>query len=249
MAVLFACVSCFDDSLLWESINDHESRISELEKICKEMNTNISSLQKLVNALQNNDYITNVSPVKDGGDVIGYVIDFSSGESITIYHGKDGKDGQDGAPGKDGQNGENGADGKDGQDGATPIIGVKQDVDGVYYWTLNGDWLLDDNGNKVKAEGKDGQDGSNGSSGSNGKDGQDGSDGKDGVTPQLKIEDGYWYVSYDNGANWTQIGKATGDKGDQGETGPQGPQGPQGAPGVGGDSMFADVDYSSSLIM
>jgi hypothetical protein len=104
----------------------------------------------------------------------------------------------------------------------------------------------------VKAEGKDGQNGSNGSSGSNG---QNGSNGKDGVTPQLKIENGFWYVSYDNGATWTQLGQATGDKGDkgddgeQGEAGPQGPQGPQGTPGVGGDSMFADVDYSSIQIM
>lgn len=91
------------------------------------MNTNISSLQALVNALQDNDYITGVTPITKDGETIGYTISFAQSASITIYHGEDGKDGQDGKPGEDGN------------DGSTPIIGVKQDTDGVYYWTLNGD--------------------------------------------------------------------------------------------------------------
>ena len=38
------------------------------------------------------------------------------------------------------------------------------------------------------------------------------------VTPQLKIEeDGYWYISYDNGSNWTKLGKATGADGTSGD--------------------------------
>ena len=42
--------------------------------------------------------------------------------------------------------------------------------------------------------------------------------GEDGVTPQVKIEeDGYWYVSYDNGATWSSLGvKATGNAGEAG---------------------------------
>jgi hypothetical protein len=112
-----------------------------------------------------------------------------------------------------------------------PVIGVAQDIDGVYYWTLNGEWLLDDNGNKLPVSGKDGQNGTNGSNGQDGtdgkdgqdgedgKDGADGQDGKDGITPQLKIEDGYWFISYDNGATWTQLDKATGEDGKDGENG------------------------------
>ena len=38
----------------------------------------------------------------------------------------------------------------------------------------------------------------------------------------MKIEDGYWYISYNDGASWTQLGKATGDKGEQGEPGQAG---------------------------
>ena len=38
--------------------------------------------------------------------------------------------------------------------------------------------------------------------------------GKDGITPLLKIENDYWYVSYDEGQTWQQEGRATGEDGD-----------------------------------
>ena len=38
--------------------------------------------------------------------------------------------------------------------------------------------------------------------------------GKDGITPLLKIEDDYWYVSYNEGATWKKEGKAKGENGD-----------------------------------
>ncbi len=216
VATLLFMVGCskeYDDSALVGRVDDLENRVLKLEQLCQQMNTNISSLQTIVTALQNNDYVTGVTPITENGNTIGYTITFAKAQSITIYHGKDGKDGQDGADGKDGQNG------KDSD--YVPTIGVKQDSDGVYYWTLDGEWLLDDAGNKVKAvgvDGKDGQDGTNGTDGENGKDGENGADGKDGITPQLKIENDYWYVSYDNGATWTQLGKATGEDGKDGKS-------------------------------
>lgn len=169
----------------------------ELQSLCEQMNTDISSIQSIIEALQQKDGITNVVPLNDNGKVIGYKLYFEKREPITIYYGKDGADGNDGQ------------DGSDGKDGVTPVVGVKQDTDGIYYWTLNGDWMKDDNSNKIKAQGVDG---------SNGNDGQDGTDGNNGVTPQLKIEeDGYWYISYDNGSNWTKLGKATGTDGTSGD--------------------------------
>lgn len=166
----------------------------ELQSLCEQMNTDISSIQSIIEALQQKDGITNVVPLNDNGKVIGYKLYFEKREPITIYHGKDGADGNDGQ------------DGSDGKDGVTPVVGVKQDTDGIYYWTLNSDWMKDDNGNKIKAQGVDGSDG------------QDGTDGTNGVTPQLKIEeDGYWYISYDNGSNWTKLGKATGADGTSGD--------------------------------
>ncbi len=236
---------------LWEAIDGLDSRVTKLEELCKEMNTNITSLQTIVDVLQSNDFITGVVEIKNDGEVIGYTITFGKHDPITIYHGQDGKDGQ---------NGQNGADGKD---GSTPVIGVAQDTDGVYYWTLNGEWLLDDNGNKLPVSGKDGQNGTNGSNGQDGadgkdgqdgedgKDGTDGQDGKDGITPQLKIEEGYWFISYDNGATWTQLGKATGEDGKDGadgEDGKNGQNGADGKDGQDGDSMFQSVTQDDNYV-
>ena len=197
-AALFAVValtSCkYDDDDIWNSVHGLENRVAKLEELCKQMNTNISSLQTIVTALQNNDYVTGATPLMKDGKEIGYTITFSKSNPITIYHGKDGQDGED---------------------GTTPTIGVKQDADGVYYWTLNGEYIVVD-GEKIQAEGKNGTNGING------------------TTPQFKIENDYWFISYDNGTNWTQLGKATGEDGKDGED------------GVGGDSMFSGVDYKTS---
>ena len=198
--------ACHND--IWDAIDELDGRVTKLEELCKEMNTNITSLQTIVSVLQSNDFITGIVEIKKNGEVIGYTITFGKHDPITIYHGQDGKDGADGKDGQDGQNGS----------ANTPVIGVAQDTDGVYYWTLNGEWLLDDNGNKLPVSGKDGQNGVNG------------------TMPQLKIEEGYWYVSYDNGVTWTQLGKATGEDGEKGEQ------------GESGDSMFQSVTQDENYV-
>lgn len=172
MLLLVGCSKEYDDSALMGRVDNLENRVLKLEQLCNQMNTNISSLQTIVTALQKNDYVTGVTPVTENGVTIGYTISFAKAEAITIYHGKDGEDGAD---------------------GYTPVIGVKQHSDGIYYWTLDGEWLIDENGNKIKAVG---------------------ADGKDGITPLLKVENEYWYISYDNGTTWTQLCKATGENGD-----------------------------------
>ena len=231
-AITMVATGCegFDDSAIWDKLNSLEGRVKALEQLCSQMNTNISALQTIVEALQNNDYVTNIAPIKEGDKIIGYTISFNKSDSITIYHGKDGKNGENG---KDGVNGTNGTNGKDGH---TPQIGVKKDVDGIYYWVLDGEWLLDDEGNKIKAEGRDGKDGEDGEDGVNGTNGTNGTNGKngnDGITPKLKIENGYWYVSYDNGATWSEVGKATGEDGEDGND---------------GDSMFEDITYDDDYV-
>ena len=202
--ILLFLSSCYDDSEFRKRLDDYELRLAALEQLCEEMNTNIASMQLILTALQNNDYATGIIPITENGKEIGYTITFSKSGSVTIYHGKDGKDGQNGKDGADGK------DGKDGQDGSTPVIGVRQDTDGLWYWTLNGEWLLDGKGAKVRAtpmDGKNGQDG---------KDGKDGANGQDGVTPQLKIEEGDWYISYDSGKSWQKVGQASGKDGKDG---------------------------------
>ena len=200
---LAGIAGCYDDTDIRALLADRERRLVALEQACSKMNTNIASLQVILNALQENDYISSTAPIVKDGKTIGYTLTFTQRGTVTIYHGQDGADGQDGRDGKDGKDGR---DGKDGQNGSVPAIGVRQDLDGIWYWTLNGEWLLDVQGNKVQAVGKDGQNGKDGQDGKDGKDGQsgkdgqagkdgkdgqngqDGQNGKDGVTPLLKIE-------------------------------------------------------------
>ena len=63
--------SCYDDTSLWESIRDHEARIAKLETLCNQMNTNISSLQAILESVQQNDYVTNVTPAYENGKEVG----------------------------------------------------------------------------------------------------------------------------------------------------------------------------------
>ena len=194
LVVVVSSCSKFDDTPIWDKLNDHESRITALEELCKQMHTNITALQIIVEALEKNDYITNVSPVRKDGEVIGYTITFAHSDTITIFNGEDGTDGY------------------------VPNIGVMKDVDGIYYWTIDGEWLLDGKGNKIQTNGIDG------------------GDGIDGITPRLKIENDYWYVSYDNGVTWTELGKATGEDGSNG------------IDGTDGDSIFSSVTQDDEYV-
>jgi hypothetical protein len=94
--------------------------------------------------------------------------------------------------------------------GTAPRIGIKIDEQtGAYYWTLDGELMKDQFGNPVVAG------------------------GQNGLTPELKIENGCWWVRYGDG-EWKNYGQATGDKGDKGDMGEPGQQGPQGEQGEQG---------------
>ncbi len=179
-----ACTETFDDSAIWNKLNNlegridrNEDRIKALEEALENYNADMESIQSIVEALQKNLYIERVSPTSSGT-----VIVFSDGSVAVINNGKDGKDGKDGEDGKDG------ADGKDGMDGKNaPVIGIGL-YNGQYYWTQTIDgktsWLLDDYGNKVPT----------------------------GNTPLLDIDDyGYWTVSYDNGRTYSRFFDAYGN--------------------------------------
>lgn len=216
---ILSLASCteYDEIAMWNKNEDMGSRLSALEELCSQMNTNITSLRQIVDALQDNDYVTGVVPVVEAGRTIGYTITFTKSGPVTIYHGNDGLA------------------------GSTPVIGVKQDTDGFYYWTIDGEWLLDDQNNKIMAQGQGGKSAyelavEKGYQGTldewlaslKGTAGDKGEDGDDGITPQLEIRsDGYWYISYDGGQSWTQLGQATGD------------------PGKDGDSMFSSIDVTN----
>lgn len=153
-----------------------ESRVAKLEEQVKGLNSQVDLINQL---LTNKLFVVSATELEDGS---GYrlVLQDKNGNMVEkiVYNGKKGNDGHDGL---------------DGKDGSTPVVSVKLDTDGLYYWTINGEWLLVD-GKKVRASGVDG------------KDGEDGQDGNDGLTPEFKVgEDGYWYVRVGEG-EWEQAG-------------------------------------------
>lgn len=164
----------FDDSDIRDSItklereiDDHERRLSELEGICRRLNSDIAVLRQLLEAVHEGLSITDYLPVTEGDRTIGYSIRFSDGSAITLFNGKDGTDGK------------------------APVIGAKEDENGVICWTVDGEWLTDANGDHVPCIGETGE---------------------DGITPVLRIsEDGFWEISYDNGLSFEKVGKASGE--------------------------------------
>lgn len=136
-----ACADDYDDSALWDKVNDHEERLAALEKWQEQTNQSIAAMQELLNTT---DMITGVTAVTEDGESVGYTITFLHSDPITIY------------------NGAKGADGEDGADGQTPQIGLAQAAEGNWYWTLNGETLTDADGNPIRANGLDGADGEDG---------------------------------------------------------------------------------------
>lgn len=150
----------YDDAEVKDRLDDLEGRVDALEKTVNSLNTNVGTLQSLVDGKL---FITSVTENPEGG---GYTLSLvtSEGEASQIVI-------------------------KNGENGATPVVGVKLDSDGKYYWTLDGKFI-EEGGKKMPVT------------------------GNDGVTPVFKIENDTWYVSYDKEATWKKCGKATGADGD-----------------------------------
>ena len=89
LALITVCTVCFssckyDDTDIWNTINDQADRIAALEEWQQTTNNNLSALQTLINTM---DYITSVSPIMQAGDTVGYTINFYQSEPISIYNG------------------------------------------------------------------------------------------------------------------------------------------------------------------
>ena len=207
VVTLLAAVSCqYDDGAIWNEIENVKDRVETLEEAVIKTNEDIVALQAIVAALQNNLYVVAVTTTAEG-----YVIEFSDGTKATIANGKDGVNGTN-----------------------APVISVKQDGDGNYYWTVDGEWLLVD-GERVRANGKDGEDGEDGANGAN---------GKDAIAPQVRINDvtKEWEISTDGGETWVSTGVVA--EGKDGANGTNGSNGTDGTNGTDGDSLFKAIDTS-----
>ena len=156
-ALVLSLSACQHDEI-WDKMNNHEQRLEKLEEQCRELNSNIEAIQTILQAVQQNDYITDVVKIVEDGVEVGYSITFSKLGTITIYNGVNAN---------------------------APMIGVKKHSDGLYYWTLNGEWITDEQGRMIAASVTDST--------------------ANYVVPQFRISDGVWYVSYNNGKNWEKI--------------------------------------------
>ena len=149
MAAMMVTGCRFDDSDIWDELNDHETRILNLENA---INNDLASLSAIVAALNQKVYVESVATV-DGG----FTVTFTNGRTYNIING---------------------------EAGHTPVVSIKKDEDGIYYWTVDGEWLLGQDNEKVRA---------------------------DAIAPKVKLEDGKWYISTDNGTTWEEAGPAATD--------------------------------------
>ena len=156
---LLAFSSCeYDDTDLKNRLDDLDDKVTEIAARVDALNSDVNALEQLISGKR---FISDVTQNEDGSYTLTLIT--STGESSTITI-------------------------RNGHDGTSPAIGVKQDTDGKYYWSLNGEFILA-GGKKLPVS------------------------GENGATPEFKIEKGMWYVSYDKGATWAECGKATGDDG------------------------------------
>lgn len=157
IAALFVC-SCAklgDLNNLKGELGRIEKRVTDLESRCTQLNNDVTSLKAIVDALNKSNYVTKVEEIKEGDVVTGYKLSFKTGDPIVINLSNSEDEGID--------------------------LGVKE-VDGVLYWTLNDEFLLDDAGNKLPVGGES-------------------------EKPQFEIKDGKLSISFDGGETWEEIGK------------------------------------------
>ena len=150
-------------------------RVENLEAMVLEANKQFEILHEIITAIENNGYITDMIVGSDGQ----YYLTFNTGKTIVLRQGKDGKNGKDGQK-------------------IDFLIDVKQGEDEIYYWTINGQWLLDEDGKRVPASAQDGKDG---------KDGKTMSE-TGAIAPRTRINtlNRHWEISTDGGKTWSDTG-------------------------------------------
>jgi len=213
-------------------------KTTQLEALYNNLNDKCKALNDNVDALQ-----TVVGALEKNEKILaftevkeGYVITFGDGKTVTIHSNGTTSVG-------------NSSSSEGGNQGSMPFVTVTKGEDGNYYWTVDGEIIKDANGDKIPVN-----------------DINNGGTTQSAVTPKFKIENGNWYVSYDEGANYEFVGQATGDKGDKGDkgdtgdkgdkgdtgaTGPQGPAGPQGPVGPAGSNaecVFKSVTQDANNV-
>lgn len=238
------------DDKYGEDLRGIGHRVEVLEDtVLLKVNAQIKTLVAILKTIDNNGYVTKKTKNPDGTYTLEFTfytfdennmnITKTVTTEITLRDGADGKDG------------------KDGKDGNTDnfVISVKEGSDGVLYWTLNGEWILTNNGERMRASAIDGKDGAK---------------GKDDINmtlpvPQVRINPvtRMWEISTDGGYTYMSTGiSANGQDGTNGKDGQNGKDGMDGKDGKDGtdgkdgkngkDDVFMSVifsyDYKTAFI-
>ena len=164
-------------SLLDKEIDSLQEQLDLLKKDVDSANQTIEAIRAVLTQMENGGRIDSTVQVSEDGRT-GYDIIFNDGSRIRLWNGTDGETGEKGAKGE------------------TPKISVRQGDDGLWYWTLDGEWLTDAAGTRIRVT------------------------GDDGASVKLKIEDRNWYLSY--GDEWIYMGRAAGADGKPGDQGASG---------------------------
>ena len=157
-AFLTALSGC--TGMVQDDLDATHAKLERLQALIESMNKDVSTLNVVVDELLSAESHTLIP-----GSLVqteeGYDLKFMDGKIIHIHFGTDGKDGRTLIP-----------------------VGVRDDIDSFYYWTVDGEWLLDGEGNRIRAGSLD---------------------GIDGIGPQFKVEDDFWWISTDDGKTWEKL--------------------------------------------
>ena len=154
-ATLSALTGC--TGMVQDELDATHRKLKDLQDYVADINDQLTNLERIVDALDDSHSII---PGSFTESEEGYSISFKDGTTVFIPYGKDGMDGRTLIP-----------------------VGVRNDEDGHYYWTVDGEWFLVDS-TMVRV---------------------DATDGVDGIAPQVKVEDGYWWISFDGSVSFTQL--------------------------------------------
>ena len=83
LTLVFAVVSCqkYDDE-----IADLQRQIDELSTAASKINSNVTALAAIADALKAADEVVSFSPLSEGGKVVGYTVTFRDSGSVTVYN-------------------------------------------------------------------------------------------------------------------------------------------------------------------
>ena len=130
-----------------EELDETRAKLTALQELASAVNRDLTTLDLIVKEL---DDAHTILPESFRETDEGYEVSFRDEKKIFIPFGKDGV--------------------------SFIPVGVQDDTDGLFYWKVNGEWLLDAEGNKIRAG------------------------ATDGIVPQFEVrEDGYWWMSVDGG--------------------------------------------------